>query len=100
MGQLLISMFSICMRFFYLIEFLAIVCSDIAARGLDIENCNLVINYDIAPLAANHVHRSGRTARAGKEGKSVTLITEGNKSYNLMMKELDRKYTRRKMKLD
>lgn len=78
----------------------AIVCSDIAARGLDIDGCNMVINYDIAPLAANHVHRSGRTARAGREGSSVTLVTEGNKSYQLMMKELDRKYSRRKIKLN
>merc|ERR1712012_1307147 len=77
----------------------AIVCSDVAARGLDIDDCNLVINYDIAPLAANHVHRSGRTARAGKPGKCITLISQDNQSYVKMMKELGRRYSKRKKKI-
>ena len=50
-----------------------LVCSDVAARGLDIDDCDIVINYDLAPLEANHIHRSGRTARAGSSGVCLTF---------------------------
>lgn len=50
-----------------------LVCTDVAARGLDIKDVNLVINYDIPQDAANYVHRIGRTGRAGKNGKAISF---------------------------
>jgi len=51
-----------------------LVATDLAARGLDIHDVDLVINFSIAQSGDDHVHRVGRTGRAGKEGKAVTLI--------------------------
>ncbi|MDR2370950.1 MAG: DEAD/DEAH box helicase [Treponema sp.] len=56
------------------IRFLA--ATDVAARGLDIEGLSMVVNYDLPVEAENYVHRIGRTARAGKTGKAVTLSSE------------------------
>ncbi|MDR0472211.1 MAG: DEAD/DEAH box helicase [Treponema sp.] len=53
-----------------------LVATDVAARGLDIESLALVVNYDVPNEAENYVHRIGRTARAGKTGKAVTLASE------------------------
>ena len=53
-----------------------LVATDVAARGLDIDNLAMVINYDVPSEAENYVHRIGRTARAGKTGKSFTLASE------------------------
>ena len=53
-----------------------LVATDVAARGLDIEGLSMVINYDIPAEAENYVHRIGRTARAGKTGKAVSLVSE------------------------
>jgi ATP-dependent RNA helicase RhlB len=53
-----------------------LVATDVAARGLDIEDLALVINYDLPAEAENYVHRIGRTARAGKTGKAITLASE------------------------
>jgi ATP-dependent RNA helicase RhlB len=50
--------------------------TDVAARGLDIEDLAMVINYDLPVESENYVHRIGRTARAGKTGKAVTLASE------------------------
>ncbi len=51
-----------------------LVASDVAARGLDIKNVALVVNYDIPRTSQDYVHRIGRTARAGSEGKVVSLL--------------------------
>jgi ATP-dependent RNA helicase RhlB len=53
-----------------------LIATDVAARGLDIESLSMVINYDVPTEAENYVHRIGRTARAGKTGKAVTLASE------------------------
>ncbi|MDR0400887.1 MAG: DEAD/DEAH box helicase [Treponema sp.] len=50
--------------------------TDVAARGLDIEGLSMVINYDLPAESENYVHRIGRTARAGKTGKAITLASE------------------------
>ncbi len=51
-----------------------LVASDVAARGLDIKNVNLVINYDIPKSSRDYIHRIGRTARAGSEGTVISLL--------------------------
>ncbi|MDP4012161.1 MAG: DEAD/DEAH box helicase [Candidatus Nanoarchaeia archaeon] len=52
-----------------------LVASDVAARGLDIKNVNLIVNYDIPKTSEEYVHRIGRTARAGREGKVISLLS-------------------------
>ncbi len=54
-----------------------LVATDVAARGLDIDDISHVINYDIPLNADDYVHRIGRTARATKEGDAVTFVTPG-----------------------
>ncbi|MBU2523360.1 MAG: DEAD/DEAH box helicase [Nanoarchaeota archaeon] len=53
-----------------------LVCSDVAARGLDIKGVSHIYNYDIPPNSKDYIHRIGRTARAGKEGEAISLLTE------------------------
>lgn len=50
-----------------------LVCTDVAARGLDIKGINLVVNYDLPQEAANYVHRIGRTGRAGSTGTAISF---------------------------
>jgi len=52
-----------------------LVATDVAARGLDIEGVDLVINFDVAQSGDDHVHRVGRTGRAGRQGKAITLVS-------------------------
>jgi len=52
-----------------------LVATDIAARGLDIPDLPIVINYDIPHVIGDYIHRIGRTGRAGKEGLAITLIS-------------------------
>jgi ATP-dependent RNA helicase RhlE len=51
-----------------------LVATDIAARGLDIDQLPIVINYDLPMVAEDYVHRIGRTGRAGAEGLAVSLV--------------------------
>jgi ATP-dependent RNA helicase DeaD len=53
-----------------------LVCTDVAARGLDIKNVSHVYNYDSPKTSVEYIHRIGRTARAGKDGKAITLLSE------------------------
>jgi len=53
-----------------------LVCTDVAARGLHIDNVSHIYNYDISNDSNDYVHRIGRTARAGESGKVINLLTE------------------------
>ncbi|MFP4165042.1 MAG: DEAD/DEAH box helicase [Chitinispirillaceae bacterium] len=53
-----------------------LVATDVAARGIHIDDLELVVNYDIPEHCENYVHRIGRTARAGKSGKAISLACE------------------------
>ncbi len=56
-------------------EFDVLVATDVAARGLDITDIDLVVNFDVPMHAEDYVHRIGRTGRAERSGKAVTLVT-------------------------
>ena len=53
-----------------------LVCTDVAARGLDIKDVPAVFNFDVPFNAEDYVHRIGRTGRAGASGLAVTLVTD------------------------
>lgn len=58
-----------------------LVTTDVAARGIDIEDISMVINYDIPYDRAVYVHRSGRTGRAGQSGIAITFVTPRETGY-------------------
>ena len=60
-----------------------LIASDVAARGLDVDDIEIVFNYDVPFEIENYVHRIGRTGRAGKSGRSVSLIS-GRRQENLL----------------
>ena len=57
-----------------------LVCTDVAARGLDIKSVTHVYNYDVPKDSKDYIHRIGRTARAGKDGKAIIIL--GSKDYD------------------
>lgn len=57
------------------------IASDVAARGIDIEDVSHVINFDIPSLPEEYIHRIGRTARAGKEGTAISFVSEKEELY-------------------
>ncbi len=69
-----------------------LVATDIASRGLDIEDLPHVINYELPGDAEDYLHRAGRTGRAGKEGRAISFVCQEEK---LRLKEIEKilKYT-------
>ncbi len=56
-------------------NFTALIATDIAARGLDIDHLPHVVNFDLPAVAEDYVHRIGRTGRAGMNGEAISLVT-------------------------
>ena len=56
-----------------------IIATDIAARGIDINNLEYVINYDMPDVAETYIHRIGRTGRAGQNGTALTFCSADEK---------------------
>ena len=64
------------MEMFHSGKAFVLVCTDVAARGLHVEDVSHVYNYDIPRESKQYIHRIGRTARAGKEGIAINILTE------------------------
>ncbi|MBD0372865.1 MAG: DEAD/DEAH box helicase [Pyrinomonadaceae bacterium] len=64
-----------------------LVATDIAARGIDVDSVSHVINYDVPSAPEDYVHRIGRTGRAGKQGRAITLVTPADE---LSMRGIER----------
>lgn len=62
-------------------EIRVLVATDIAARGIDVENLSHVINYELPNIPESYVHRIGRTGRAGASGKAIAFCDEEEKEY-------------------
>jgi ATP-dependent RNA helicase RhlE len=64
-----------------------LVATDIAARGIDVKGISLVVNFDLPKEAESYVHRIGRTARAGAEGKAISFCDEYSHS---LLRQIER----------
>lgn len=72
-----------------------VVATDVLARGIDIKDINLVINYEVPKSAEDYVHRVGRTARANTTGVAITLVNEDDMySFHQIEKLIDTKVTK------
>ena len=67
-----------------------LVCTDVAARGLDIKGVKSIYNYDLPNDAKDYIHRIGRTARAGSEGKAINILS--NRDYENFDNIINDKY--------
>jgi ATP-independent RNA helicase DbpA len=67
-----------------------LVATDVAARGIDVSDLDVVVNYDLPSQPEVYVHRIGRTGRAGKEGLSITLATSREQDKLVAIEQLTR----------
>lgn len=65
-----------------------LIATDIVSRGIDIDDIQMVINYDVPHDPEDYVHRIGRTARANREGEAITLVTPRDSMYLKRIEEL------------
>jgi len=72
-------------------KYRVLIATDIAARGIDVESIELVVNFDLPSNPGDYVHRIGRTGRAGKSGKAITLVTPDERSQLIQIERLIRK---------
>ncbi len=80
-----------------------IVCTDVAARGLDIKGVTHVYNYDLPRISSDYIHRIGRTARAGQEGKAINILASRDYEFfsdimnheKVQIKELELPYVKK-----
>ncbi|MSS74445.1 DEAD/DEAH box helicase [Candidatus Pacearchaeota archaeon] len=68
------------LKAFHSRDTLILICTDVAARGLDIKDVSHVYNYDIPKTGSEYIHRIGRTARAGKNGIAISFVSSGDHS--------------------
>ncbi len=78
-------------------KFPILVATDVVSRGIDIDNIELVVNYDVPPNEEDYVHRIGRTARANRDGEGITLV---NPDDQLRFGRIERLIERSVEKLD
>ena len=75
-------------------EVALLVCSDVAARGIDVQGLSHVLNYDVPMSADDYVHRIGRTGRAGQKGRAWMLATKDETKYvDAIEKLIEKKIT-------
>ena len=65
-----------------------VIATDVAARGIHVEDVSIVVNYDLPERAEDYIHRIGRTGRAGKKGKSISFLCEYGAYYLPAIEEL------------
>jgi ATP-dependent RNA helicase RhlE len=77
-----------------------LVATDIAARGLDIDQLPFVVNYELPNVPEDYVHRIGRTGRAGALGQAVSLVSADERAYVTAIEKLISKKIERKVPVD
>ena len=65
-----------------------LIATDLASRGLDIEELPVVINFDLPKVAEDYVHRIGRTGRAGESGEAISLVSADEFEYLRKIEQL------------
>ena len=74
-----------------------LIATDVAARGIDVDDITHIINYRLPDEIETYTHRSGRTGRAGKQGISIIFATKSEKKIRLIEKKLNIKVPRQEM---